>query len=110
MLAFLLSLAMTQPNSIEHKGDQVAFFAKRSSDREWVEELRAKDSKGKWRTILVTPTFPGLEMKAARGGVTALSRPGSGMFDSPPTMAYTDASITGGAITLTRKDADVTVK
>ena len=110
MLAFLLSSAMNQPNTIEHKGDEVAFFAKRSSDGEWVEELRAKDAKGKWHTILVTPTFPGLELKAAKGGVTALSRPGSGMFDAPPTMAYTDASNAGGAITLTRKDPDVTVK
>src|SRR6188508_1461973 len=109
MLAFLLSAAMTQPNTIEFKGDEVAFFAKRSSDGEWIEELRAKDAEGKWHTTLVTPTFPGLEMKVAKGGVTALSRPGNGMFDKAPTMAYTDIAINGGVITLTRKDPDVTV-
>ena len=57
MLAFLLSVAMAQPNTIEFKGEEVAFFAKRSADGEWIEELRAKDAKGAWRTILVTPTF-----------------------------------------------------
>jgi hypothetical protein len=108
MLPILLAMSSHQPTTVEFKGQDVAFRAVRSSAGEWIEELSAKDSKGAWRTILVTPTFPGIAMAGDSLRATAIEGPGDRLFRSAPTLALTSIlqRKEGGrtVFTLTRKE------
>src|SRR5689334_5588798 len=88
MLSLLLCLSANEPNSFSYRGEDVAFAARKSNTGEWIEELQAKDEKGKFRTILVTPTYGAIQIKQATPTVTALERPGKRLFQSPPSLNF----------------------
>ncbi|HRK20999.1 MAG TPA: hypothetical protein PLX06_04295 [Fimbriimonadaceae bacterium] len=120
MLALALSLvvAYQAPEVLNYMGQDVRARAVKSASGEWVEELYGKDAAGEWRLVLVTPTFSAIQMNADRNPVTALNRPGKGLFDRPPTLAFDQASMrpwvedgktVGSVMVLRRMDAEASL-
>ncbi len=103
--------ASEQGLRIEYFGAEVGFRA-RHIGGEWLEELFAKDAKGKWRAVLCSPNHDGVAIHG-RQRAPALKAMGAGLFDEAPGHAFRDAAIEfvrgGGRVELSREDGDVRV-
>ncbi len=129
MIAAMLLASVSQgaaaPSQYEHFARDVGVRVRRVAPSgepalreghpsEWVEEVFAKDEKGKWRLVLLSPSHPLLAKPAADLRPTSLKRAGTGLFREAPTHAFRHALLQthhGGAqLMLSREDEGVKVE
>jgi hypothetical protein len=75
---------------------------------EIVTELVARSGSGKWLTILVSPTAPGVEATGQRL-TNGLAMDAGGLFQSAPTFGFTKYSIRGNQLELVSEGPKATV-
>src|SRR5688572_18111256 len=114
MIAGLLAVAMARTQApVEYFGKDVGIRLVRSGG-EVVEELLVRGGDSKFHLVLLTPTHPLLKGPVKAAGPTAIQGLSKGLFDGPPTFAFTNSGIRktkdGATIELTRSDDQFELK
>lgn len=100
MFAFgVLAATMADGPVAECFGDRVGVRIVRAND-ELVEELIAKDSKGRRHTVLLSPTHPALGPGIGRQRASLLQASSTGLYSAPPTFGFQTCKQEGQTITL----------
>lgn len=93
-LLFAAVLALPQPQAVEN--GEIRIRLERASDGTLRESFQAKDSKGRYRTILVGPTQESLAFRGPLKSAPLLQTGSEGLFDAPPTFGFREYEIRRG--------------